>query len=95
MESSDQLDQFRRPELTYPVLGIKSPPSHPPILGILCVKSTQGLIKLAPAGMGRPISRMMRRSETTIPAPAESPMKMIDVGRIGVWVFGGGSIRYR
>jgi hypothetical protein len=93
MESDNQLIGPQIQELTYPVLGIKSPPSHPPILGILCVKSTQGLIKLAPAGMGRPISRMMTRRATTIPAPAESPMKMIEVGRMGVWVLDGGFIR--
>jgi hypothetical protein len=82
-------------EQAYPVFGIKSPPSYPPILGILWVKSTHGLIKLAPAGMGRPISRMMIRRETTIPAPAESPMKMMDVGEIGTCASGGGSMRYR
>jgi hypothetical protein len=37
----------------------------------------------------------MTRRETTIPAPAESPMKMIDVGEIGTCASGGGSMRYR
>ena len=69
---------------THPDEGMKSPPSHPPILGILCVRSTHGEIKLAPAGIGKPISRMMTNSETTIPAPAESPIRMIEVGKIGV-----------
>ena len=62
---------------------------------MLCVKSTHGLIKLAPAGIGSPISRIMIKRETTIPAPAESPMKMIDVGEIGTCASGGGSMRYR
>ena len=53
------------------------------MLGILCVKSTHGLIKLAPAGMGRHISLMITSKDMTIPAPAESPMRMMDVGRIG------------
>jgi hypothetical protein len=68
----------------HPEEGMKSPPSHPEILGILCVRSTQGLIRLAPAGIGRPISLMTINREITMPAPAESPMRMIDVGSIGL-----------
>jgi hypothetical protein len=78
---------------THPDEGIKSPPSQPPMLGILCVKSTQGLTRLAPAGIGKPISLITIRSEMTIPAPAESPIRMMDVGRIGAWAPGGGSRR--
>jgi hypothetical protein len=63
------------------------------MLGMECVRSTQGLIKLAPAGIGRPISRMMTNMEMTMPAPAESPMRMIEVGKIGAWAPGGGSRR--
>ena len=68
---------------THPVLGIKSPTSLPLILGMLCVKSTQGLIRLAPAGIGKPISLIRTSSEMHIPAPAESPMKMMSVGEMG------------
>lgn len=80
-------------DATHPVFGMKSPPSQPEMEGILCVKSIHGLIKLAPAGMGKPISLMITSSEMTIPAPAESPIRMIDVGKIGVCVPGGGSSR--
>jgi hypothetical protein len=45
--------------------------------------------------MGRPISLITIRRDMTIPAPAESPIRMIEVGRMGTWAFGGGSIRYR
>lgn len=68
---------------SHPEEGMKSSPSQPPILGMLCVKSTQGLIKLAPAGMGNPISLISTRREMTIPAPAESPERMMLVGSIG------------
>ena len=80
---------------THPDEGMKSPPSHPPILGMLWVRSTHGLIRLAPAGIGKPISRMITNRDTTIPAPAESPMRMIEVGKIGACAPGGGSRRYR
>jgi hypothetical protein len=62
---------------------MKSPSSGPLMLGMLCVKSTQGLIKLAPAGIGKPISRMSTRSEMHMPPPAESPMNMMLVGLMG------------
>ena len=68
---------------THPWLGMKSPTSLPLMLGMLCVKSTQGLMRLAPAGMGRPISRMSTSSETHMPAPAESPINMMSVGEMG------------
>lgn len=74
---------FRRFKAAYPVLGMKSPPSHPPMLGILCVRSTHGLIRLAPAGIGRPISLITMSREMTMPAPAESPMRTMDVGAMG------------
>jgi hypothetical protein len=86
----------RKLDRTHPVLGIKSPVSTPPILGILCVKSTHGLIRLAPAGIGRPISLISTKRDMHIPAPAESPMKMMSVGEIGLCVaVGGGVMRYR
>lgn len=44
------------------------------ILGKLCVKSTQGLIKTAPAGMGMPKSRSTVSTVKDSPAPAESPV---------------------
>lgn len=64
------------------------------ILGIECVKSTHGLMRFAPAGMGSFISRMSTRSDSTMPAPAESPARMIDVGDIALCgAVGGGDIK--
>jgi len=45
------------------------------ILGKLCVKSTQGLIRTAPAGIGKPKSRSTVSAVKESPAPAESPAR--------------------
>ena len=72
---------------------MKSPKSLPLILGILCVKSTHGLIRLAPAGIGSPISLIRTKRDMHMPAPAESPIKMISVGETGACVASGGGVR--
>lgn len=55
-------------------LEIRQRPNSPEtILGKLWHKSTQGLIKTAPAGMGIPRSRRITNIDNTIPPPAESP----------------------
>ena len=46
-------------------------------LGNECVISTQGEIRIAPAGSGMPRSRKVTSILTIIPPPAESPAKII------------------
>lgn len=51
------------------------------ILGKECVKSTQGLSSIAPAGIAIPWSRMMARRDRQRFPPAESPSnKILDAG---------------
>ena len=65
-------------------------------LGKLCVRSTHGLIKTAPAGSGLPRSRRIHRKETHNPPPAESPATTILLGGTGECnADGGGSVRYK
>jgi hypothetical protein len=59
------------------------------MLGIECVRSTHGDIRLAAAGIGRPISRINVRSDRHIPPPAESPIRMISMGEMGATPSGG------
>lgn len=62
----------------------------------LWVRSIQGLIKTAPAGIGSSRSRKTVRTERHKPPPAESPAKTILLGVTGLCIAsGGGWIKYR
>jgi hypothetical protein len=52
-------------------------------LGKLCVISTQGLIRTAPAGNSTPMSLRTVNTVRHRPAPAESPAKTILDGGMG------------
>ena len=66
------------------------------MLGKECVRSHQGEMRTAPAGMGRPASRMTWSAAMHRPPPAESPPKTMLEGETGVWSApGGGWMRYR
>ena len=54
------------------------------MLGKLCVRSTQGLIKTAPAGIGKPMSHKIAKTLIHIPPPAESPANTIFEEGIGL-----------
>lgn len=63
-------------------------------LGRLCVRSTHGLIRTAPAGIGSPISRSSVRSVSERPPPAESPANTILEEGMALWrALGGGWMR--
>jgi hypothetical protein len=65
------------------------------IEGKECVKSTQGDMRTAPAGMGRLFeSRIKHNKDSAIPAPALSPpIVSFDGSTALCWAPGGGSIR--
>ncbi len=63
-------------------------------LGKLCVRSTHGLIRTAPAGWGSPRSRNTVSAVRHSAAPAESPAKTILEGGTGLCTDpGGGDVR--
>lgn len=65
-------------------------------LGKLCVKSTHGLIRTAPAGIGSPRSRNKTRRLNAKPPPAESPANTIfDAGMGLCRAELGGCVRYK
>lgn len=55
----------------------------PRTLGKEWVRSDQGLMSADPAGMGNSHARITCSTESTIPAPAESPQSTIDDGATG------------
>lgn len=63
--------------ITSPALGMHTVSVFCITLGKECVRSTQGLIKTHPAGIGSPISRRIERTDRHRPPPAESPIKCI------------------
>lgn len=63
-------------------------------LGKLCVRSTQGLMRTAPAGCSMPRSLRTVRALRQRPPPAESPAMTIFEGGIGLCrASGGGEVR--
>jgi len=64
------------------------------MLGKLCVRSTQGLMRTAPAGSGSPMSRRTVSVVTHSAAPAESPAKTSFAGETGLCrALGGGCVK--
>lgn len=59
-------------------------------LGKLWVISTHGLMRTAPAGIGKPMSLMTVSAVTQSAAPAESPAKTSFDAGTGLWPASGG-----